>query len=555
VGLAKPAVNKKQNDDNRMKTNKTNRLALMIAASLMIAPTISHGAEIKSILTTDADGNEFEAEFDKYVEGIVAEFGITNISSESQGTIPAKKAVKYLITTLAEEKELDPEIKAIESLQSALAKIQTDVDRTKANAVSAADKAKKEKEEKDAAKEKEKKEKEEKAAELAKLQGTFVVKVNEGVEKAAEEFRGELEALKSGLPTTMSVNLTGAGAGIALSESATTEDIATGLGYLYGKAEGSRMLGQQLQFMIGDLASAAIDKGIYPDSLAASKAISKHLEEQGKRMSANTIDVYRRLALRTPVEVRNPTVDPTAFLAITQVNPNPKKMDGESDEAFKARKEKLASDLRGLQEELASGAIKTRKEILPKVLEVEYNNRLKERPSGEEKASPGKNLLTFFMASLALDRLDGIHEEGEIHFLGEDGTSVVKVKTEEIEKLKEEALANLLNIYVEGKKVKASDVLRGYSIEEKDVALGADANGKAITEKQPVKTPAYLKVFFPVAKAEDAATGEGAAAEGATDSAEGAKAEGGEAAAPEAAAAPAAEEKKPAAKKAAKSAK
>lgn len=525
-----------------MKTNVSNSLAILALASASLAsfaaPALRHGNEIKSILTEDTEGNEFEAPLDEYIGAIITEFDIKSINSESQGTIPAKKAVKYLVTTIAEEKELDPEIAKLEALVDAIAKIQRDVDRTKANAKSAADKAKEEKEAKQKQKEEEAAAKKEAAEKLAVVQGTFVAKVSEGVDKAAGEFREELESLKSGLPSTMQVSLTGAGAGIVLSESATTEDIASGLGYLYGKAEGSRMLNQQLQFMVGDLASAAIEKGIYPDSVAASKAISAHLEAQGKRMSSNTIDVYRRLALRTPIEVRNPTVDPSAFLAITQVNQNPKKMDGETDEAFKARKEKLSTDLRALQEELAAGTIKTRKEILPKVLEVEYANRLKERPSNEEKASPGKNLQTFFLASVALERLDGLHEEGEIHFLGEDGTSIVKVKTQDIEQLREEAYNNLLNIYVDSKKVKAADILKGYVVEEKEVPMGTDGNGKAITEKQPVKTPVYMRVFFPVAKegegeAEGSAAPENAAEEAVNE-------------------APAAEEKKPAAKKAAK---
>lgn len=480
-----------------MKAKYTSRLGI-IAAALLSSMSYHGPAEVKSVLTTDAEGNEFEAPIDEYIKGIIEQFGVKDIESETQGKIPAKKAIKYFVNTLFEEKDLDPSLSEISEVAEALNKIKEDVQRTKANAKSAADKAKEEKEAKEKAKAEEKARKEQEAKELAVKQEGFVAKVNEGYDKALDEFKGELENLKEGLPTTISIGVTGAGAGAVLSDSATVDDIATGIGYLFGKAEGSKMLGQQLQFIVGDLAGAAIEKGIYPDSVTASKAISADLEKNGKRLAPNSIDVYRRLALRTPIEVRNPTVDPSAFLAITQVNPNPKKMDGETDEAFNARKEKLASDLRALQEELKEGKIKTRKEILPKVLEVEYNNNLKERPSADKAPSPTQNLINYFLSSLALESLDGIHEEGEIHFLGEDGKSIVQVKTEDIEKLKEEAYNNLLNIYVKTKKVEAKDILRGYVIETKNVPVGTDGDGKAITEPQQIKTNVYLRAFFPI---------------------------------------------------------
>jgi hypothetical protein len=406
---------------------------------------------MKSILTTNIeDGAEMELETPKYIEFIAQAFDVKEVESETQGKIPAKKVIKYVIDTLIQEKELDPSIKGIAALAQPIAKIQEDVDRTRANAKSAAEKAKDEKEEKEKAKAEEKAKKEAEAKAAAELQLGFNTKVNVGYDKAMGEFKTELESLKEGLPTSIHIGVTGAG---------------------------------------------------------ASKAISKYLEENGKRLAPNSIDVYRRLALRTPVEVRNPTVDPSAFLAITQVNPNPKKMDGESDEAFKVRKETLATDLRALQEELKNGTILTRKDMLPKVLEVEYKNGLKTRPTGEDKMSPGKNLLNFFLATLAIEKLDGLHgEPGTIVFLAEDGTNKVEVATEEVEKLREEAFNNLLNIYVDSKKIKAADILRGSVTEMKKVPMGTDGNGKAITEEQPVKTDVHLPIFF---KIETTPEGEG----------------------------------------------
>lgn len=460
---------------------------------------------MKSLLTTSIeDGSEIELEAKDYIEFIAQAFNVKEIESETQGKIAPKKAIKYIIDTLVSEKELDPSIKDIPALTDAIAKIQEDVDRTRANAKSAADKAKDDKEAKEKAKAEEKAAKEEKDKALAVRQGSFVTGVNEGALKALGEFAADIEQLKEGLPPSIHISLQGA----TLDEGATDEDLATGIGYLLGKSHGSTMMNRLLQFTVGDLAEASVVSGIYPDVSAASKGISAKLEEAKiVSMKPNTITAYRQLAVRTPGELRNPEVDPSAYLAISQVNGNPKKMDGESDEAFKLRKETLAADLRSLQQELKDGTIKNRKDVLPKVLEVEYKNGLKTRPTGEDKLSPSKNLLNFFLATLAIEKLDGLHADvGTITFLAEDGTNKVEVATEEVEKLRAEAFNNLLNIYVESKKVKAADILKGSVTEMKKVPMGTDGNGKAITEEQPVKTDVYLPIFF---KIETEAEGEG----------------------------------------------
>lgn len=463
---------------------------------------------MKSIITTEIEsGNEIEMESKDYIDFIIQGFNIKEIESETQGKIPAKKAIKYIIDTLASEKELDPVLKNLPELEEAIAKITEDVDRTKANAKSAAEKAKEEKQAKEEAKAKEKAEKEEKIKALAVRQGTFVSAVNEGAMKALGEFEADVAQLKEGLPSSIHIGINGA----TLDKGATDSDLATGIGYLLGKSHGNTMLNRLLQFTIGDLAEASVQSGIYKDVSDASKGISAKLEEAKiVSMKPNTITAYRQLAVRTPGELRNPEVDPSAYLAISQVNGNPKKMDGETDEAFKTRKETLASDLRALQQELKDGTIKSRKDILPKVLEVEYKNGLKSRPTGEEAASPSVNLRNYFLATLAIEKLDGLHgDNGTVVLMGKEGTKTVEVSVEQLELLREESFNNLLNIYVKSKKAAAADILRGYVTEMKKVPMGTDGDGKPITEEQPVKTPVYLPIFFDIDEGEEASEGEG----------------------------------------------
>lgn len=472
----------------------------LIATAALCAVTMHNGAAaaVKSILADDGEGNKNEVAIDDYVAGLVARFEVKPIESETQGKIAPKKAVNYIVTTLIEEKELDESVTSVKALSELIETVTADVAYTKANAVSAADKAKAEKEEKEKAAAAEKERKEKEAAELKLRQDGFISKVNEGATKALGEFAASIEQLKEGLPSTIVITAQGAQIG----EGATDADVANSIGYLLGKSHGNDMLNRLLNFTIGDLAEDSVKKGIYSDVSAASKGISKNLEDAKiVTMKPNTITAYRQLAVRTPGELRNPEVDPSAYLAISQVNGNPKKMDGETTEAFEARKTKLAADLRGIQEKLSKGEIKTRKEVLPLVLEVEYENKLKERPSGEQAASPGENLRTYFLAGVALANLVGAQEDAEddeIQFLGEDGKTIVTVKKQDLELIQQEAYNNLLNIYVKTKKVPATDTLRGYSNVEELVPMGTDGDGKAITEKQIVKKPVYMPIFFKI---------------------------------------------------------
>jgi hypothetical protein len=459
---------------------------------------------LKALLTKDSEGNDIQLEIKAYVEFLVSEFEVKDIETEGQGITPAKSAVAFLVDTIAVKgKEVEEEIEA--KLPDVIARIREDVANTQKALKSEKDKAADEKAAAAAKKEADKKAAEEKAAELKVTQGAFVSAVNTGFDQALKEFKSDVEALKEGLPEGITIEQNGDGYGVALAEGTSKDTVGLALGYFIGKSEGNKYLGNQLQFFAGDLTNQAVAQGIYPDMKSAAKGISEHLKEQGKTLAPASIESYTRLSKRTPAHLRNPEADTTAYLELSRIK-QPKKQDKEEQKAFEARKEKLETGIKEIQEKLGKGEIRNRKDVLPLIQELEYNTGLKERPdpNAAKPTSITTYLKNFFLASIGIEKLDGVHGvKGEIKYLDEDGKTIHTVSAGDLERLKSEAELNLLNAFYETKTVKPKDYLRGYVIETKEKAIGTKPDGTAITEPEQVKTPVYPPVFFPIEKEEE----------------------------------------------------
>lgn len=429
----------------------------------------------------------------EYVKAIVALFEVVAYTNDDI-TTAADKVVLHILKAIESGAEPDEGIQG--EYGDLVLAIESDVKRTKDASLSkkqeAEEKANAKKAEKDAREEAEKK----KADELKVTQDLFAARVSAGADLAAQEFTVEVQELIDSLPKGASVVNKNGGFGIEFAADATKETIGETLGYLMQKQDNSGFIANQLQFWVGDTIKLAVDRGIYATAKEAAKGISATLKETtGKVLELTSLDAYKRMAERTPIEYRNPKAQPTAYLAISQMK-IPKKADDEKDEAFKVRLAEFEKNRENLQMKLATGEITDRKQILPLIEAVLIETGVKAKPSDEPVISISQQYQIFFHTTFALENFLDLHKEGFV--LYRDGANIHEVSKEELEEKRASALANLTNTLYTSEKngLKPDDYLRGYTKKEVMTEVGKDADGKAIMEPQPVKNLIYPQIWF-----------------------------------------------------------
>lgn len=457
---------------------------------------------MKNIVTQNEDGELIETPAADFQKNVIKELKVQDFNSEElNGEVKAADAVKHIYKTLAAGKELEEAIK--NELPEVVEFIQNAIDTTKELVEGKKKAASDEKEAKKAAREAEAKKKEEEKLAVAKRQGDFVTVVAQGADLAAEEFLKECEALASGLPEGVSITGKNGRFGVSVAKGSSEETIGKALGYLAQKGENSTFLGNQLQFFVGDIVIATVENGVFQTAKEAGKAINKMLEDQGKRLSIGNIDSYKRMAERTPVALRNPKADPTAYLAISNMK-TPRKGDDESVADYKKRLTKFEKDREALQAKLADGEVIKRKEILPLVETVLVENGLQEaKDPSEDKPTVSQLLAQFFHATFALENLVGVHAKGVAMY--QHGETIREVEQATLEEIRDNAVANLANVLYSGKNFTSEEIIRGFKKKTTKEEVAKDADGKAIMEEKSVKIPVYPVLFFEPADEEEAA--------------------------------------------------
>lgn len=457
---------------------------------------------MKNIVTQNEDGELIETPAADFQKNVIKELKVQDFNSEElNGEVKAADAVKHIYKTLAAGKELEEAIK--NELPEVVEFIQNAIDTTKELVEGKKKAASDEKEAKKAAREAEAKKKEEEKLAVAKRQGDFVTVVAQGADLAAEEFLKECEALASGLPEGVSITGKNGRFGVSVAKGSSEETIGKALGYLAQKGENSTFLGNQLQFFVGDIVIATVENGVFQTAKEAGKAINKMLEDQGKRLSIGNIDSYKRMAERTPVALRNPKADPTAYLAISNMK-TPRKGDDESAADYKKRLAKFEKDREALQAKLADGEVIKRKEILPLVETVLVENGLQEaKDPSEDKPTVSQLLAQFFHATFALENLVGVHAKGVAMY--QHGETIREVEQATLEEIRDNAVANLANVLYSGKNFTSEEIIRGFKKKTTKEEVAKDADGKAIMEEKSVKIPVYPVLFFEPADEEEAA--------------------------------------------------
>lgn len=464
--------------------------------------------KLETIVREDENGEPIEVAKKDYLLSVVKDNDVKAYESEQVGVVDPIKVVQSIFTAACNGKDQPEELS--DNYGDVVLLVTADVEFTKKFLEERKTKAADEKAAEKAKKEADKKKKEEDAAALVVRQGEFNKEVSAGADKASEAFIGEITALKDNLPNSVQITKSGDGFGIVLDDKVTDAEMGNAIGYLVGTSNNSEFLANQVQFFIGDLAGASVKKGLFATALECSKVISGHLANEGKRIAPGAIDTYRRMAERTDPALRNPKADPTAYLELSRMK-RPKKDDKEKKEAFEKRLAKFDADIVSVQEKLSKGEAVARKDILPAVQEIKYAHGIEVRPDPNEvKVTVTDMLKLVFLGQMLLDNSVGAYKdekgeivEGQLCFADPSSPGDLLWVTEsEMEEKIEEAKANLLNVFVKGKKHSVKEALQGFKKEEKEVPVSTDADGKAITEKRQVEVPVILPAFFPVAKEE-----------------------------------------------------
>ena len=449
--------------------------------------------KLTEVIIENEAGEQGKVTRAEYIKAVVKEQEVQAYESEEHGTTSPKDVVDHILKSYENGTDIHEGI--AESYGDLINVIQADFNRS---SKTAADK-KAEAEAAKASKEAEKKAKaeaEEKAkAELAQQQSLFVEKVQAGSDVAAAEFKEELKSLAGSLPDGVSIVEKDGRYGLAFDKETSKETVGEALGYLMQKEKNSNFIANQIQFWIGDTISAVTERGLFATAKEAAKHISDVMSKAtGKLIQPASLDQYKRMAQRTPVELRNPQVDPTAYLAISIAKP-PKKGEKEKEEDFKKRLSAFEADIIELQTKLSTGEITKRKDIVPLVSQVLVKHGIVV-VDDSPKISVTENLLTYFHASWALENLLDVHVEGSIQY--KKGDDLITVTKEQMEEELEKAKANLSNIFYSSTKysLKPEDYIRGYVETSKEVPVGKDGDGKPIKEMQKIKNLVYPEPFF-----------------------------------------------------------
>jgi hypothetical protein len=429
----------------------------------------------------------------EYYTHLVKECNIEDFEAEENQVVPAIKVAKHIVSAIIEGRDIDAAIKSayVDACVTAEEDIASSKDDSEIKAAEAkeAKKAKeKEKDDKDAADDAKRK--------LAiATRDEFVASVASGASEATSSFAEELKELALDLPDGVSLSQDGSGFGLKFADGSSKEVVGKALGYLIQKEMNSSFIGNQISFWIGDTISNAVERGIYGTAKEASEHISSVLSESlGRNIEASSLPQYQRMAERTPIALRNPKADPTAYLAISSMA-MPKKASNETDDGFKARTEEFIKDRTEIQAKLGNGEVSKRKDVLPLVDSALIKHGLRQAPSTEVTVSLTENLKSFFHASFGLDDLLNVHSEGIAQY--GHGGQVYSLTKDQLETIRDEAFDNLVLTYYSDKArgIKPEDYIRGFTNKTTKVE-SKDDDGKVTSKDAVTKAKVYPKAFF-----------------------------------------------------------
>jgi len=267
------------------------------------------------------------------------------------GELAPVKFAELLFEFAVNGKELDESLAPFSDDVAEIAAIVTD------NAITPKSKAEI-KAEADAAKAEEDKKAAEELALVESNRLAQIASFGESIKTGAEAAHGAnadlIESIRTKFPSSIKVDDNGH---VEISPEATVEEIGAGFGATMQLSLAVGSVGNTLTFMLGELAVAAVNAGVYASMKECAKDISHRLAESGvKALDVKTIENYARVSSRIEPEDRNPDVSPTVYHIVANVK-QPKKRADESDASFTKREKTHKTKVKKVLKDIKEGKI------------------------------------------------------------------------------------------------------------------------------------------------------------------------------------------------------
>ncbi len=443
---------------------------------------------IDTLSLKDENGEVASISRQDYQKMILKELAVKPLKNEeTESETSAELIVEHVTKNVMKGLDVDPAIS--DNYPELIARITEDVANHRKATESSKEDAEAKKKAKEEAKAKEAEESKAKAEALAVRQEGILKEIKVGADTAEAEFAIQVNNLRAALPEGVTIINEGAGYGLDFAESVSDIDRGRAFGYMLQASINNESFGNQIQYFVGDTIVNYVKLGIYATAKEAGEMVNK-LMPPNKQYAPSMLDQYKKMAERTPVSLRNPHVDPSAYLAVANMK-MPKKGDKETDVDFKLRLDKFKEARTELQKQLSSGAVTKRKDILEPVNKVLVDHGLKEKPSDEPTVNIGAMAKQFYFATVGLEHLLDVHEKDTAIYL--DGETKRKLTREQLEEMRDTALAALNNVYYNDKKsgVTLKDYAKGYKIK---TVKAVDKDGNKTEEE--LKMTIFPEVFW-----------------------------------------------------------
>lgn len=272
------------------------------------------------------------------------------------------------------------------------------------------------------------------SAQLAKVT-TFGDSLKSGAESTKEATMGFLVAIKESFPESIKL---GASGQVTISKDASVEDVGKAFGAAIQFDQTTKIAGNMLSFVIGELTNAAVEAGVYPTKKACAADIAERLEKaKVKSLSVSAIENFSRMAERIPVDKRNDEVPATVYQTIACVK-QPKQKDGESNAEFKKRKEKYQSQVDSILDAVQSGEVTEVKDVKKLIDKLQKSSELK-----EATYTMGDFMKIFIEASMLMTL---VGKDGTLALIaGTDGDSI-ELTRDELKEIAKSALSHYINM-------------------------------------------------------------------------------------------------------------
>lgn len=421
----------------------------------------------------DENGDILQQDRGEVIKNIVKQYKVKPVEGK-----PATEVVKDLLTMAFRAKDEDIELpEDMEHLQKVadyckeLAKGHREI----------CDKEAEEEKQKKALKaqqktlEKEAKEKEDKqyVENAAKFEEVLARKIKASEEKVSANVVAAVKAIN--LPKTISV--TGNGMGIVLSESASKDDIATATASMMSAAEGNGQMMGALQFLIGDIVNASVDKKVFRTKGDACKNVKYLVEEKlNKKFSAGAINANSLMAERIKPQDRKIGVLPSVYLAASKVvAPRIKELSEKDAAALVVKFDEGRNNMISL---INDGTITSIKDCKEYEIKLKQEAGLNISQPGEAGRQIQRFLRRLFWATWAKRNLVD-PETGIAKFHERDcdeKAPAVEYTVGQLTDIEEEALNNLQNLFLVGEDVPS--IIKGYTevVDEKTKAVAQVPN-------------------------------------------------------------------------------